>query len=131
MAPEQVEGRTADVRTDIWAFGCVLYEMIAGRRPFDGGTQATLIAAILEREPAPPTGLRPGAPALVDPVVQTCLAKDPDERWQSAADVARQLRWIADQLRRTPADQKPVGPAPWARRALWISAGLAFCLVRR
>ena len=95
MAPEQIEGREADARTDIWAFGCVLYEMIAGRRAFDGATHASLIAAILEREPVP-LPLDPAAvPLRLWDVIRTCLEKQPDDRWQSARDLARELRWCA------------------------------------
>jgi serine/threonine protein kinase/Tol biopolymer transport system component len=95
MAPEQLEGKEVDARADIWALGCVLYELATGRRAFDGASQATVIAAILEHEPPAPTTVQPLAPLLLDHVITTCLAKDPDERWQSAADVKRALSWIA------------------------------------
>ena len=85
MAPEQLEGREADARTDIFAFGAVLYEMVTGKKAFEGKSQASLIAAILEREPPPMSTLQPLTPAALDRVVKTCLAKDPDERWQTAA----------------------------------------------
>src|SRR4029077_12730591 len=86
MAPEQLEGRDADARTDIFAFGMVLYEMIAGRRAFAGGTQASLIASIMTAQPAPLSTLQPLAPSALDQIVLTCLAKDPNDRWQSAHD---------------------------------------------
>jgi serine/threonine-protein kinase len=95
MAPEQVEGREADARTDVFAFGAVLHEMVTGRRAFDAKSQASLVAAILEKQPPPPSTLQPLAPPALDRVVRTCLAKDPDERWQSAADLRRELSWIA------------------------------------
>ena len=95
MAPEQVEGREADARTDIFALGALLYEMTTGRRPFDGGSAASVMGAILKGDPPPVTSLQPLAPAALDHVVHTCLAKDPDDRWQSAADVKHQLAWIA------------------------------------
>jgi len=95
MAPEQIEGAEADGRADIFAFGTVLYEMATGRRPFEGKTQASVIAAILAAEPQPITALRPTAPAALDRVIRTCLAKDPDERFQSAHDLLLQLRFIA------------------------------------
>ena len=79
MAPEQVEGKEADARTDIFAFGAVLYEMLTGKRAFEGKSQASLIAAILEHQPPPPSALRPLTPPAVDHVVATCLAKDPDD----------------------------------------------------
>ena len=96
MAPEQIEGAEADTRTDIFAFGCVLHEMLTGQKAFVGTTHASLIAAILEREPTPITTLQPLAPVLVDSLVGKCLAKRADDRWQSAADLASALRWVAD-----------------------------------
>ncbi len=96
MAPEQLEGREADARTDIFALGAVLYEMATGRRAFEAKSQASLIAAILEREPAPISAIAPMSPPALDRVVKTCLAKDPDERWQTAHDIALQLRGILE-----------------------------------
>ncbi len=94
MAPEQLEGKKVDARTDLFALGAVLYEMVTGHRAFAGESQASVIAAILKSEPPPMTELAPLAPSGLDRLVRTCLAKDPEERWQSAADVARELRWI-------------------------------------
>ena len=88
MAPEQVEGHEADTRTDMFAFGCVLYEMLTARKAFEGKTQASLIAAILEREPTPLATLQPLTPPLADAIVRKCLAKNAGDRWQSAADLA-------------------------------------------
>jgi Tol biopolymer transport system component/predicted Ser/Thr protein kinase len=96
MAPEQLEGKEADARTDIFAFGVVVYEMATGKKAFEGKSQASLIAAILEREPPPMSSLQPMTPPALDRVVRTCLAKDPDDRWQTAADVTKQLKWIAE-----------------------------------
>jgi serine/threonine-protein kinase len=93
MAPEQLEGREADARSDIFAFGLVLYEMVTGLTPFTGKTHASLISSILRDEPRPIIQLQPLTPALLDHIVGRCLAKDPDERWQAASDVARELRW--------------------------------------
>ena len=95
MAPEQVEGRDVDARSDIFALVAVIYEMVTGQRAFKGDSPASVIGAILKDEPAPIKALRPLAPSALDFVVTTCLAKDPDERWQSAADIARQLMRIA------------------------------------
>ena len=96
MAPELVEGHEADMRTDMFAFGCVLYEMLTARKAFEGKTQASLIAAILELEPTPLSTLQPLAPPLADAIVRKCLAKNPGDRWQSAADLATALRWAGD-----------------------------------
>jgi Tol biopolymer transport system component len=96
MAPEQLEGREADARTDIFAFGTILYEMATGTRAFDGKTKASLIAAILDREPRPISELQPMAPPMLDRVIRTALAKDPDDRWQTAHDLLLELKWIAE-----------------------------------
>jgi Tol biopolymer transport system component/tRNA A-37 threonylcarbamoyl transferase component Bud32 len=96
MAPEQVEGGEADARTDIFAFGNVLYEMITGRKAFEGKTQTSLLAAILERDPPPLITLQRLAPPLVNSIVGKCLAKNPDDRWQSVSDLGSALRWGAD-----------------------------------
>ena len=92
MAPEQYEGRAADARSDIWAFGCVLYEMIAGRRPFDGETSASIIGAIVSSEPAPLPALARGVSPAVERVIRGCLDKDPEARWQDIRDVRRALQ---------------------------------------
>ena len=97
MAPEQLEGREADARADLWALGCVLYEMATGKRAFDGSTQASLISSIMRDQPRAMSELTPLAPARLERVVKQCLAKDPDERWQSARDVAHELTWIAEE----------------------------------
>jgi eukaryotic-like serine/threonine-protein kinase len=95
MAPEQVEGKEVDARTDIFAFGAVVYEMATGKRAFEGKSQASLLAKILETEPPPMSSLQPMTPPALERMVKSCLAKDRDERWQSAADLVRELKWIA------------------------------------
>src|SRR5262252_3113001 len=95
MAPEQLEGQDADGRSDIFAFGCVLFEMVTGRKAFQGKTQVSLIGAILKEDPPPVSTVQALSPAAFDFVVRKCLAKDPDRRWQSAGDLVSQLEWIA------------------------------------
>ncbi|HUM01071.1 MAG TPA: protein kinase [Thermoanaerobaculia bacterium] len=96
MAPEQLEGKEADSRTDIFAFGAVLYEMATGKKAFAGSSQASLISAIMSSDPPLVSTIQPMTPPALDRVVRTCLAKDPEERWQSAHDVAGELKWIAE-----------------------------------
>jgi len=94
MAPEQLEGEEADARSDIFAFGALLHEMVTGKKAFDGKSHASLVAAILERQPPTVSSLQPTAPAALDRVVTKCLAKDPDDRWQSAKDLKDALAWL-------------------------------------
>jgi len=96
MAPEQLEGIEADARTDIFAFGALLYEMATGRRAFEGKTKTSLIAAIVSAEPAPMSRIVPLTPPALEHVVRKCLAKDRDDRWQSAHDIAEELKWISE-----------------------------------
>src|SRR5262245_16038906 len=98
MAPEQLNGDPGDHRADIFAFGCVLYEMLAGHKAFDGASAMAVIASITSAEPAPIAGLQSAHP-LLDHVWKRCLEKDRERRWQSVADVAGELRWIADHPR--------------------------------
>ncbi len=94
MAPEQLEGKPVDVRTDIFALGVSLYEMATGNKAFSGASQASLISSIMTSEPPPISSVQPMTPPALDRVVKTCLAKDPEDRWQTAHDVAMQLEWI-------------------------------------
>jgi serine/threonine protein kinase len=94
MSPEQLEGKDADARSDIFSFGAVLYEMATGRRAFEGKSQVSVMAAILEHDPPPVSALQPVAPPLFDDVIRICLAKNPDERWQTAADLLHELKLV-------------------------------------
>jgi Tol biopolymer transport system component len=127
MSPEQLEGKEADSRSDIFSFGAVLYEMATGKKAFEAKSQASLIAAILEHEPAPVRELRPTAPAALERAVQTCLAKNPDERFQSAHDLKLQLEWIRDADSQAGAPAVPIPPR--AARRGWIAAVAAAAVV--
>ena len=96
MAPEQVEGKEADARSDIFSLGAVLYEMVSGKRAFEGKTLVSVAASILEKDPEPIRTIQPLTPASLERTIKKCLAKDPDERWQSAGDLASELKWIAE-----------------------------------
>jgi serine/threonine protein kinase/Tol biopolymer transport system component len=120
MAPEQLEGKEADARTDIFAFGAVLYEMATAKRAFEGNSQASLISAIMSKDPPPPSSIQPLTPPALDQVVKTCLAKDPDDRIQNAHDLAIELRWMSSNSQAAIA--KPTSShKPFA----WIAATLA------
>ncbi len=95
MAPEQLEGHEADARTDIFAFGVMLHEMITGKRAFEGKSQVLLISSIATSEPEPLSAIQPETPPALEHVVKTCLAKNPDDRWQTARDLLAELRWIS------------------------------------
>ena len=123
MAPEQLEGREADARTDIFAYGAVLYEMLTGRKAFAGKSHASLISSIMSSQPPPVSALQTLSPAALDQLVTRCLAKDPDDRWQSARDVKGQLEWIASLA---PAAAAPIGSGKRLReRIAWAIAGVA------
>jgi eukaryotic-like serine/threonine-protein kinase len=96
MAPEQLEGKETDARADLWALGCVLYEMATGKRAFEGTSQASIIAAILKEQPRPIAELQPLTPPVLDRLVWQCLTKDPDERIRTAHDARLQLQWISE-----------------------------------
>jgi len=133
MAPEQLEGRANDGRTDLFAFGAVLYEMITGRKAFEGKSQASVMAAILEHDPPPISSLQPLTPPVLDRIVKKCLAKDPDERWQNAQDLASELQWIAEAgaAATVPTQISQISPpgAPVARSASRPFAWMAIAVV--
>jgi Tol biopolymer transport system component/predicted Ser/Thr protein kinase len=119
MAPEQIQARELDARTDIFAFGSVLYEMITARRAYAGDSVAVLMAAILKDDPPP----IPNAPPALNRALQTCWAKDPDERWQSAGDLARELAWIAE----APLESTTPAAAGMRRREMLAWSTAAAC----
>jgi eukaryotic-like serine/threonine-protein kinase len=123
MSPEQLEGEEADARSDIFSFGSVLYEMATGKKAFEAKTQASLIAAILEHDPAPISGVRPNIPVALDRIVRTCLAKNPEDRFQSAHDLKLQLQWVreAGSQGSSAGVQAPALPQRPTRRA-WLFA---------
>jgi serine/threonine-protein kinase len=96
MAPEQLEGKEADARTDIFAFGATLYEMATGKKAFSASSQASLITAIMSSDPSPISSVQPMSPPALDRVVKKCLSKDPEDRWQNAADLGSELKWIGE-----------------------------------
>lgn len=124
MAPEQLEGIEADARTDIFAFGAVLYEMVTGQKAFQGKSHASLIGAILERQPQPISELQPGIPVALDYLIRTCLAKRPEDRRQTAREVLNDLEWIA-QARSQALFGTVQGQAPARRILPWAMAALA------
>ena len=126
MAPEQLEGKEADSRTDIFAFGAVVYEMATGKKAFEGKSQASLIAAIMGQEPRLMAELQPMTPSTLDHTVKRCMAKEPDKRWQAASDVMEELKWVTEVG--TSMDSLPVGTglAAWKRAMPW---SLAFLLL--
>jgi eukaryotic-like serine/threonine-protein kinase len=116
MAPEQLEGKEADGRTDIFALGAVLYEMVTGTKAFDGKSQVSLIASIMEHDPRRISEVQPLSPPALEQLIQGCLAKSPDDRWQTAHDVMKQLKWIEASGMRTGTS---TGVAFPRRRVAW------------
>ena len=124
MSPEQVEGKPADPRSDIFALGAVLYEMTTGQRAFEGKTAASAMAAVLEREPAPITSLQPMTPPAFERLVKACLAKDPDDRWQTAHDVKLQLKQISEGGSQITSSAAVVAPRKRTSKPSWIVAAV-------
>jgi eukaryotic-like serine/threonine-protein kinase len=140
MSPEQIEGKEADARSDIFAFGAVLYEMAAGRRPFQGKSQISLASAILESDPEPLSTLKPETSRAFEHIVTTCLQKNPEDRYQTAHDIKLQLEWVASEKlasERTASEKpatdhpspSPSAPAPARRPLAWTLVAVAGVLL--
>ena len=129
MAPEQLEGKEADARSDIFSFGAMLFEMVSGRKSFEASSRASLIAAVISVNPPPVSTIQSMASPALDRLVQRCLAKSPDDRWQSAGDLRSELEWIAG------AGSMAGVPVPIAARRVhrerlaWLGTGLAAVLL--
>jgi Tol biopolymer transport system component len=126
MSPEQIDGKEADARSDIFAFGAVMYEMFTGKRAFEGKSQISVASAILEKDPEPVSGIRTAISPNLEHVISRALSKDPEKRWQSAADIREELEWIRSSAKAnglTPSTKPSV--QPWQRGLLALSALLA------
>jgi eukaryotic-like serine/threonine-protein kinase len=129
MSPEQVEGKEMDGRSDIFSLGAVLYEMVTGKRAFEGKSQLSVASAILEKEPEPVSAVKPLTPPAFDHAVRRCLAKNPEERWQTARDLALELKWIGETGSQAGvAARIPAGRRRW-ERAAWLLAATFFLLM--
>jgi eukaryotic-like serine/threonine-protein kinase len=131
MAPEQLEGKEVDARTDIFAFGAVVYEMATGKGAFEGKTQASVIGAIMSIDPPLMSSLQPMTPPALDRVVKKCLAKEPDDRWHAAKDLCDELKWIAESGSQAGAVTAPAAPAwkDWRKTLVWAAASLLACAI--
>jgi len=129
MSPEQIEGKDLDGRSDIFSLGSVLYEMVTGRRAFPGKSNLSVASAILEKDPAPIIALKPLTPPVLDHAIRRCLAKDPEERWQTARDLQLELKWMAEGGSQSSAT---IPPAPLRRtreRLAWAAGAGVFALI--
>ena len=132
MSPEQIEGKEVDGRSDIFSLGAVLYEMLTGQHAFQGKSQLSVASAILEKEPAPISTIRPMTPPALDHAIRRCLAKDPEERWQTARDLALELKWSAEggsQVASAPASVAKSIRLSWRGALLWVVASLLLAAI--
>jgi serine/threonine protein kinase len=125
MSPEQLEGKETDGRSDIFSFGAMLYEMITGHKSFQGSSHASLIAEVMSTNPPPVSTIQPMASPMLDHIVQRCLAKSPDDRWQSAGDLQSELEWISETGSNAGIPAPVVAKRRNRERLAWIVAGLA------
>jgi eukaryotic-like serine/threonine-protein kinase len=129
MSPEQLQGKVVDERSDLFGFGCVLYEMITGQRPFDDGERKSVITAILTHQPAAPSSINSEIPVAVDRVVSRCLEKEPGDRWQSARDLAYELGWLAQERSNPTMQAVEVARSPRRRMSPWLLTFAAIALL--
>jgi len=130
MSPEQVEGKELDGRSDIFSLGAVLYEIVTGKKAFEGKSQLSVASAVLEKEPTPISSVKPMTPSVLDHAVKKCLAKLPDERWQSASDLASELKWIGESGGQAAGTALRRNAAKGREKIAWLIAGtLAIALV--
>ena len=128
MSPEQVEGKELDGRSDIFSFGAVLYEMLTGQRAFPGKSQLSVASAILEKEPAPVSSVKPMTPPALDHTICRCLAKEAERRWQSAGDLARELEWVANSGSQAGVSVLSSAGSKTRERLAWISTVIALLI---
>jgi serine/threonine protein kinase/Tol biopolymer transport system component len=129
MSPEQVEGKELDGRSDIFSLGAVLYEMLTGQRAFDSKSQLSVASAILEKEPAPLTTIKPMTPPALEHAIKKCLAKIPEERWQSASDLSSELKWVSESGSQGAARAlSPAAGKSWLRGG-WLVSGVLLLLL--
>src|SRR5687768_1478025 len=124
MSPEQIEGKEADSRSDIFAFGALLYEMTTGKRAFEGKSQLSVASAILEKDPEPVSSVQPLAPPALTRIIRACLQKDPEARFQTAHDLKLQLQWIAEAGSQAGVPVVVVGRRRLHRNILWAVAAV-------
>jgi Tol biopolymer transport system component/tRNA A-37 threonylcarbamoyl transferase component Bud32 len=123
MSPEQVEGKEVDGRSDIFSLGAVLYEMVTGKKAFEGKSQLSVASAILEKEPVPITAVKPLTPPALDHAIRRCLAKDREERWQTARDVMLEMKWLSDSASRL-VETSAAGVPARRGKLQWLVAGV-------
>src|SRR5215469_6828022 len=124
MSPEQARGEPVDARTDLFSFGAVLYEMLAQKRAFEGTSHLSVASTILEKEPDPISTIKPTTPPGLDHAIRRCLAKDPEQRWQTARDLALELKWIANSDSQTPSSSSVVMAQTNRERLKWLLAAI-------
>jgi serine/threonine protein kinase/Tol biopolymer transport system component len=128
MSPEQIEGKVVDGRSDIFSLGSVLYEMLTGQRAFPGKSQLSVASAILEKEPAPIANVKPLTPPALDHAIRRCLAKDPEERWQTARDLQLELKWMAESGSQLTVSVPGIAPRKSRERLAWGSGAVLVLL---